>query len=96
MLLARLRHNEEGDIREKMAIRRKEFGGSDTMIILVGDKSDLSNSRKVNVEDGQSSAQLEEIVFIEISAKENLNVEEAFHQMVGRIHEINSKKRLER
>ncbi|CAA2957391.1 ras-related RABA6a-like [Olea europaea subsp. europaea] len=79
-----------------MAIRRKEFGGSDTMIILVGDKSDLSNSRKVNVEDGQSSAQLEEIVFIEISAKENLNVEEAFHQMAGRIHEINSKKRLKR
>ncbi|CAI9787205.1 unnamed protein product [Fraxinus pennsylvanica] len=73
----------------------REFGSSDMVIILVGNKSDLSNSREVNVEDGQSLAQLEEIAFMEISAKENLNVEEAFHQMVRRIHEINSKKDLE-
>lgn len=65
------------------------------VIILVGNKSDLSYLREVNAEDGQSLAQLEGIAFMETSAKENFNVEEAFHQMVRRIHEINSKKDLE-
>lgn len=74
----------------------REFGSSDMVIVLVGNKCDLGNSRReVNLEDGQSLAQLENISFLETSAKENLNVEEAFLQMINKIHEITSQKSLE-
>lgn len=73
----------------------REFGSSDMVIVLVGNKCDLGNSREVNIEDGQSLAQLEGISFLETSAKENLNVEEAFLQMITKIHEITSQKSLE-
>lgn len=74
----------------------REYGSSDMVIVLVGNKSDLANSaREVNVEDGQSLAQLEGLSFLETSAKDNLNVEEAFFQMITKIHEIMSQKSLE-
>ncbi|XP_055828417.1 ras-related protein RABA6a-like [Solanum dulcamara] len=74
----------------------REYGDSDMVIVLVGNKSDLSNSaREVNIEDGQSLAQLEGLSFLETSAMENLNVEEAFLQMINKIHEIVSQKSLE-
>ncbi|WMV22110.1 hypothetical protein MTR67_015495 [Solanum verrucosum] len=74
----------------------REYGSSDMVIVLVGNKSDLSNSsRQVNIEDGQSLAQLEGLSFLETSAMENLNVEEAFLQMINKIHEIVSQKSLE-
>lgn len=74
----------------------REYGSSDMVIVLVGNKSDLANSaREVNVEDGQSLAQLEGLSFLETSAKDNLNVEEAFLQMITKIHEIMSQKSLE-
>lgn len=65
------------------------------VIVLVGNKSDLGSSREVNLEDGQSLAQLEGLLFLETSAKENLNVEDAFQQMITKIHEITSQKSLE-
>ncbi|CAK9139831.1 unnamed protein product [Ilex paraguariensis] len=73
----------------------REFGSSDMVIVLLGNKSDLCQSRQVGVEDGQSLAQLEGLCFMETSAKENVNVEEAFLQMVTKIHEITSQKSLE-
>ncbi|XP_059643906.1 ras-related protein RABA6b [Cornus florida] len=73
----------------------REFGSPDMVIVLVGNKSDLSQSRQVAIEDGQSLAQLEGLCFMETSAKENLNVEEAYLQMITRIHEITSQKCLE-
>lgn len=73
----------------------REFGNPDMVIVLVGNKSDLSSSREVNIEDGKSLAQLEGLCFMETSAKEKLNVEEAFLQMITKIHEITSQKSLE-
>ncbi|KAK4362047.1 hypothetical protein RND71_017288 [Anisodus tanguticus] len=74
----------------------REYGSSDMVIVLVGNKSDLANStREVNIEDGQSLAQLEGLSFLETSAMENLNVEEAFQSMITKIHEIMSQKNLE-
>lgn len=73
----------------------REYGSPDMVIVLVGNKSDLGNSREVKLEDGKSLAELEGISFMETSAKENLNVEEAFLQMIKKIHEINSQKSLE-
>ncbi|KAL8124054.1 ras-related protein RABA6b-like [Apium graveolens] len=73
----------------------REFGDPDMVIVLVGNKSDLSESRQVVVEDGHTLAQLEGLCFMETSAKENINVEEAFLNMINKIHEITSKKSLE-
>ncbi|KAL3512182.1 hypothetical protein ACH5RR_024899 [Cinchona calisaya] len=80
---------------KKWLYELREFGSSEMVVVLVGNKSDLGNSREVNLEDGQSFAQLEGLLFLETSAKENLNVEDAFHQMITKIHEITSQKSLE-
>ncbi|KAL8218320.1 hypothetical protein R6Q57_021693 [Mikania cordata] len=73
----------------------REHGDRDMVIVLVGNKSDLVDSREVDIEDGQSLAQLEDLCFMETSAKENLNVEDAFLQMITKIFEIASQKSLE-
>lgn len=68
----------------------REFGSPEMVVVLVGNKSDLGQWREVKLEDGQSLAQLEEVCFMETSAKENMNVEEAFVEMITRIYEISS------
>ncbi|KAI3695945.1 hypothetical protein L1987_78951 [Smallanthus sonchifolius] len=73
----------------------REYGNRDMVIVLVGNKSDLVDSREVDAEDGRSLAQLEDLCFMETSAKENLNVEDAFLQMITKIFEIVSQKNLE-
>ncbi|XP_076918720.1 ras-related protein RABA6a-like [Bidens hawaiensis] len=73
----------------------REYGNHDMVIVLVGNKSDLVDSREVEAEDGQNLAQIENLCFMETSAKENLNVEDAFHQMIANIFEISSQKSLE-
>nr|GMD35632.1 ras-related protein RABA6a-like [Ipomoea batatas] len=79
----------------KWLVELREQGSSDMVIVLVGNKSDLGNSREIKQEDGQSLAELEGISFLETSAKENLNVEEAFLQMITKIHRSVSQKALE-
>lgn len=74
----------------------REFASSDMVIVLVGNKSDLaSTSREVNEAEGRRLAQMEGLAFLETSAKENLNVEEAFVEMIAKIHEIVSQKNLQ-
>ncbi|KAM0062640.1 putative small GTP-binding protein [Helianthus debilis subsp. tardiflorus] len=73
----------------------REYGNRDMVIVLVGNKSDLVNSREVEAEDGRSLAQQEDLCFMETSAKENLNVEDALVQMITKVFEIASQKSLE-
>ncbi|XP_010274710.1 PREDICTED: ras-related protein RABA6b [Nelumbo nucifera] len=73
----------------------REFGDSDLVIVLVGNKSDLGQKREVAEEEGRELAEREGLCFMETSALENLNVEEAFLQMINQIHEITRKKLLE-
>lgn len=81
---------------KKWLYELREFGNPEMVVVLIGNKSDLSDqSRQVGMEDGQTLAQLEGLCFMETSAKENLNVEEAFYHMITRIHEITSQKSLE-
>ncbi|KAL8193122.1 hypothetical protein R6Q57_027026 [Mikania cordata] len=72
----------------------REFGNQDMVIVLVGNKSDLKDLREVDVDDAQRLAQLENLCFMETSAKDNLNVEDAFLQMITKIYEIASLKNL--
>ncbi|XP_065850956.1 ras-related protein RABA6a-like [Euphorbia lathyris] len=73
----------------------REFGNSDMVVILVGNKSDLSNSRETSEEEGKKYAEMEGLCFTETSAMENLNVEEAFLEMITKIHQITTQKSLE-
>ncbi|XVF50457.1 hypothetical protein PTKIN_Ptkin04bG0102500 [Pterospermum kingtungense] len=73
----------------------REFGNLDMVVVLVGNKSDLSQSRQVNEEEGRNLAETEGLFFMETSALENVNVEEAFLRMIAKIHEITSKKYLD-
>ena len=49
--------------------------------ILVGNKCDLEESRQVKTEEGQRLAEEYGIPFLETSAKDNINVEDAFMQI---------------
>lgn len=73
----------------------REFGGQDMVIVLVGNKSDLGQSREVDKEEGKGFAEIEGLCFMETSALQNLNVEEAFLEMITKIHDIISQKSLE-
>jgi len=67
----------------------EKFCCTDIPSILVGSKSDLENLRVVSKEEAQEYASLNQIPYIEISAKENRNVDLAFAVLV---HEILKKK----
>lgn len=73
----------------------RDFGKPDMVIVLVGNKSDLGHSREVDEEEGKTLAETEGLCFMETSALENLNVEEAFLHMITKIHEVTSQKNLE-
>ncbi|KAE9586077.1 hypothetical protein Lal_00010332 [Lupinus albus] len=73
----------------------REFGNEDLVVILVGSKTDLEQSREVEKEEGKVYAETEGLCFMETSAFKNLNVEEAFLEMITKIHDITSQKTLE-
>lgn len=51
-------------------------------ILLVGNKSDLSDERSVSYEEGQDLAKQFGCAFLETSAKQGINVDQAFHDLV--------------
>ncbi|XP_075033996.1 ras-related protein Rab-37 isoform X4 [Mixophyes fleayi] len=55
-----------------------EFSNKDVVIMLLGNKSDVTNGRVIRTEDGESLAKEYGIPFMETSAKTGLNVELAF------------------
>lgn len=61
------------------------FANSGVNKILVGNKSDLDEARKVSTEEGMELAKNYNIAFIETSAKKTYNVEQAFLTMAKEI-----------
>ena len=59
----------------------------DIPIILIGNKSDLKEERKVDKQNGEDYAKKNNLAFFETSAKENINIKEAFKRLVGEIVE---------
>ena len=64
------------------------------VIILIGNKSDLENQRAVPTEDAKEFAQKEGLFFLETSALEATNVENAFSTVLTEIFNIVNKKSL--
>ncbi|KAJ4714478.1 Ras-related protein like [Melia azedarach] len=64
------------------------------VIILIGNKSDLENQRAVPTEDAKEFAEKEGLFFLETSALEATNVENAFMTVLTEIFNIVNKKNL--
>lgn len=57
--------------------------------ILIGNKSDLEEIRKVNTEQGEDKAMANEAAFMETSALSGENIEKAFEFMINEIYKKN-------
>lgn len=57
--------------------------GSDVIIMLVGNKTDLSDKRQVSTEDGERKAKELDVMFIETSAKSSYNVKQLFRRVAS-------------
>ncbi|KAE8713042.1 Ras-related protein RABA1f [Hibiscus syriacus] len=68
---------------------------SNIVIMLVGNKADLRHLRSVSTEDAKAFAEKENTYFMETSALESLNVENAFTEVLTRIYHVVSRKALE-
>jgi small GTP-binding protein len=60
----------------------KEYCRNDIKIILLGNKTDLEDQRKVSQDEGQNLAKENEYIFMESSCKDNYNVSDAFTALV--------------
>ncbi|KAL9667589.1 hypothetical protein QQ045_001951 [Rhodiola kirilowii] len=65
------------------------------VVMLVGNKSDLRHLIAVTTEEGKSFAERESLYFIETSALEATNIENAFTEVLTQIYHIVSKRTIE-
>ncbi|KAJ7543180.1 hypothetical protein O6H91_09G028200 [Diphasiastrum complanatum] len=72
----------------------KGHADNNIVIMLVGNKADLDSLRAVSTEEATEYAEKEELCFIETSALEATNVENAFFTVLTEIYKIVSKKAL--
>lgn len=72
----------------------RDHADSNIVITLVGNKSDLRHLRSVQTEDAKAFCEKEGLSFIETSALEATNVEQAFQSILTEIYHIVSKKAL--
>jgi len=57
--------------------------GSDVVVVLVGNKTDLGDRRQVAADEGQAKADDEGVLFVETSAKAGFNVKHLFRQIAA-------------
>ncbi|PWA54415.1 small GTPase superfamily, Ran GTPase, P-loop containing nucleoside triphosphate hydrolase [Artemisia annua] len=73
----------------------RDHTDSNIVIMLVGNKSDLRHLRAVTTEDAKAFAEKENTYFMETSALESSNVENAFTEVLTQIHQVVSRKALD-
>eukprot|EP01010_Urceolus_cornutus_P000906 NODE_1411_length_930_cov_270.926220_g1088_i0.p1 GENE.NODE_1411_length_930_cov_270.926220_g1088_i0~~NODE_1411_length_930_cov_270.926220_g1088_i0.p1 ORF type:complete len:245 (+),score=45.46 NODE_1411_length_930_cov_270.926220_g1088_i0:61-735(+) len=64
--------------------------GSDVIIMLVGNKTDLAEKRQVSVEEGESKAKEYDVMFIETSAKVGFNIKALFRKIANQLPGVQS------
>ena len=77
---------------EKWLQELREHADSNIVVMLVGNKIDLRNQRAVPAEDGSRLAKERSLAFIETSALDFTNVEQAFERILTEIYNNQSKK----
>ncbi|BAF24683.1 Os09g0281700, partial [Oryza sativa Japonica Group] len=86
-----------GEVAAAGAVRPQRLRGhadKNIVIMLIGNKSDLGTLRVVPTEDAKEFAERENLFFMETSALESTNVENAFMTVLTEIYRIVSKKNL--
>lgn len=73
----------------------RDHTDSNIVIMLVGNKADLRHLRAVSVEDAKSFAEKENTFFMETSALESMNVDDAFTEVLTQIYRVVSRKALD-
>ncbi|XP_042485414.1 ras-related protein RABA1f-like isoform X1 [Macadamia integrifolia] len=73
----------------------RDHTDSNIVIMLVGNKADLRHLRAVSTEDAKSFAERENNFFMETSALESMNVENAFTEVLTQIYRVVSRKALD-
>ncbi|XP_061539377.1 RAB6B, member RAS oncogene family a isoform X2 [Phycodurus eques] len=64
--------------------------GSDVIIMLVGNKTDLADKRQISIEEGEQRAKELSVMFIETSAKTGHNVKQLFRRVASSLPGIES------
>uniref|UniRef100_A0ACD5TJX9 Uncharacterized protein n=2 Tax=Avena sativa TaxID=4498 RepID=A0ACD5TJX9_AVESA len=72
----------------------RDHADSSIVIMMVGNKSDLLHLRAVSEDQGKALAEKEGLFFLETSAMEAVNVEEAFQTIITEVYGIVNKKAL--
>ena len=72
----------------------REHADSNIVLMMTGNKSDLSHLRAIQEEEGRTLAEKEGLSFLETSALSAVNIEEAFRTILTEIFHIVSKKAL--
>ena len=73
------------DIPKWVNIIRELKHNKDFPIILIGNKIDLENERKVSKKEGEEFAKEKSMVFHEVSAKENINMAKMFYRCMAEL-----------
>lgn len=73
----------------------RDHTDANIVIMLVGNKSDMRHLRAVSTEDAKAFAEKEGTYFMETSALESMNVDDAFTEVLTQVHHVVSKKALE-
>ncbi|GAB2214899.1 hypothetical protein Droror1_Dr00019266 [Drosera rotundifolia] len=73
----------------------REHTDPNIVVMLIGNKSDLRHLVSIQTEEARSFAENQSLFFMETSALEATNVEQAFTEVLAQIHKIVSKKAVE-
>jgi len=87
-IIAQSTFNDLPDLREQI-LRVKDC--DNVPMVLVGNKCDLQDQRVITTEQGEALAKKFQCTFMESSAKNKINVENIFHDLVRQINTINPK-----
>ncbi|KAJ5077759.1 ras and ef-hand domain-containing protein [Anaeramoeba ignava] len=90
------------DITNPLSFRRlgdwyqefKSQAEDNSIIMIIGNKCDLENDRKILQEDAEKFAKEHDILFMETSAKDGTNVEETFSKLMNKIYNVTIKPKL--
>jgi len=64
--------------------------GTDVIMMLVGNKTDLADKRQVSIEEGEAKAKEYDIMFIETSAKAGFNIKALFRKVASALPGVDS------
>jgi len=81
----------EQAVKLRAQIVRIKDDREDIPVVLVGNKCDLDKERQVGLEKAANFAKQYKMGFMEVSAKNNLNVNEMFYELVRRVGEFRAK-----